>query len=216
MRRWYVFSTWVQPHYVVATPDLVQVLSGLARNFITTINVGRTFNMSGAVPRLGADVPRWYGETVGFWDHDTLITWTSNIQGWTAHGVFEFSSKMQTVEIYTPLRNAKGKITGLNHESVFYDPEALVEPIRIVRNFDRAGSFRDVDPYTFIECVPTILPVNGKATAVAPGQTIPYEVPDYYGRPWAQIWEKYHEQGMQRPVAEDLFDFSKEPAPAPK
>ena len=40
--------------------------------------------------------------------------------------------------------NAKGVITGLNHEAVFYDSEALVEPIRIVRNFikisDYAGS----------------------------------------------------------------------------
>ena len=209
MRRWYVFSTWVQPHYVIATPDLVQVTAGLARNFITNINVDRSFNMTGAVPRLGADVPRWYGETVGFWDRDSLITWTSNIQGWTAHGVFEFSNKMQTIEIYTPLRDTKGIVTGLNHETVFYDPEALVEPIRIVRNFDRAGGFKDVDPYAFIECIPTILPVKGKATAVAPGEKIEYEVPDFYGRPWAQIWEKYHEQGMQRPVAEDLFDFGK-------
>ena len=215
MRRWYVFSTWVQPHYVIATPDVVQITAGLARNFITNINVGRTFNLTGAVPRLGADVPRWYGETVGFWDHDTLITWTSNIQGWTAHGVFEFSNTMQTIEIYTPLRNAKGQITGLNHETVFYDADAFVEPIRIVRNFDRAGSFKDVDPYSFIECVPTILPVKGKATAVAPGQTIEYEVPDYYGRPWAQIWEKYREAGMQRPAADDLFDFSVAPQPKP-
>jgi hypothetical protein len=208
MRRWYYFSTWVQPHYVLATPELVQITAGVARNFITNINVGRDFNMSGSVPRLGADVPRWYGETIGFWDHDALITWTSNIQGWTAHGVFEFSSKMQTVEIYTPIRNKKGRITGLNHEAVFYDPEALVEPIRIVRNFERTGSFKDSDPYTFIECIPTILPVKGHATAVSPGQTIEYEVPDFYGRPWAQIWEKYHEQGMQRPETDDGFDFS--------
>jgi hypothetical protein len=37
---------------------------------------------------------------------------------------------------------------------------------------------------------------------------IEYEVPDMYGRPWAHIWEKYWEQGMQKPEAEDIFDFS--------
>ena len=68
--------------------------------------------MDGAVPRLGADVPRWYGETIGFWDGDALITWTSNIQGWMVHGAFEFSSKMQTIEIYTPNRDANGKFSG--------------------------------------------------------------------------------------------------------
>jgi hypothetical protein len=29
-----------------------------------------------------------------------------------------------------------------------------------------------------------------------------------YGRPWAQMWEKYNEKNMERPVNEDLFDFS--------
>ena len=58
----------------------------------------------GGVPALGAAVPRWYGETVGFWDKDVLITWTSNIQGWKSHSEFEFSNKLQSVEIYTPMR----------------------------------------------------------------------------------------------------------------
>ena len=95
----------------------MQILAGVARNFVTNIHIGREFNMDGAVPRLGADVPRWYGETIGFWDKDTLITWTSNIQGWTAHGAFEYSNKMQTIEIYTPNRDASGKFIGLNHEA---------------------------------------------------------------------------------------------------
>jgi hypothetical protein len=30
---------------------------------------------------------------------------------------------------------------------------------------------------------------------------------DMYGRPWAQIWEKYYEQGMQPPEKEDIFNF---------
>ena len=112
----------------------------------------------------GADVPRWYGETIGFWDSDTLITWTSNIQGWKVHGAFEYSNKMQTIEIYTPNRDADGKFLGLNHEAIFYDPEALVEPVRIVRNFVKTSGFEEGDPYVFIECVQTIFPVNGPAT----------------------------------------------------
>ena len=55
--------------------------------------VGRSFDLSGAVPRLGADVPRWMGETVGFWDGDALITWTSNIQGWFTHSSWEYSQQ---------------------------------------------------------------------------------------------------------------------------
>jgi hypothetical protein len=209
IRRWYNAAVSGQPHQVVATPQFVQILAGVARNFITDIYVGRAFNMQGSVPRLGPDVPQWYGETIGFWDGDALITWTSNIQAWTAHGAFEFSHKMQTVEIYTPIRNPEGRIVTLNHEAVFYDPEALVAPIRIVRSLDRVGDLGSGNPYSYIECIPTIFPVNGIATHVASGKTIQYEVPDMYGRPWAQIWEKYFEQGMHKPeAADDILDFN--------
>jgi hypothetical protein len=200
----------INPHVFIVTPQLVNISTGVARNFITNIYVGREFRMDGAIPRLGADVPRWYGETVGFWDKDVLITWTSNVQGWMVHGKPEFSSKLQTVEIYTPIRNAQGQVTAINHEAVFYDPEALVEPVRIVRNLNRMGGVDEGNPYAFIECVPTILPQGGKATPVTPGKTVEYDMPDMYGRPWAAMWEKNFEQGMVNPdraKQEELFDF---------
>jgi hypothetical protein len=209
IRRWY--SAAIQfPISVIVTPSLVQLMAGVADNFVTNIHVGRSFKMEGAVPRLGQDVPRWFGETIGFWDKDALITWTSNIQGWTAHGQFEFSNKMQSIEIYTPVRDAQGQVTALNHEAILYDPEALAEPVRIVRNYQRLSGFEDGDPLIYIRCIPTIYPVKGKSTPVTPGQVIEYEIPDMYGRPWAQTWEKYFEQGMERPQEEDIFSFGEE------
>jgi hypothetical protein len=206
MRRWHEAAVW--EHYIMVTPSMVQILAGVARNFITNIHIGREFNMDGSVPRLGADVPRWYGETIGFWDGDALITWTSNIQGWKVHGAFEFSNKLQTVEIYTPNHDEDGNFVGLNHEAIFYDPEAFVEPLRIVRNYVKLSGFEEGDPYVFIECVQTIFPIEGRGQPVSPGTTIPYEVPDMYGRPWAHLWEEYFEQGMEKPEAgEDIFSF---------
>jgi hypothetical protein len=208
MRRWHEFATWEWDFIV--TPSLVQITAGVADNFITNIHIGREFKMDGAVPHLGPEVPRWYGETIGFWDHDTLITWTSNIQGWTVHGAFEYSNKMQSIEIYSPNRDAKGQFIGINHEAILYDPEALVEPVRIIRNYTRLSGFEQGDPLPFIECIPTIYPVNGTMTPVSPGTTIELKVPDMYGRPWAQIWETYFEQGMQKPADEDIFSFGEE------
>jgi hypothetical protein len=210
MRRWY--SAAIQfPQTVIVTPSLVHIEAGVADNFITNIHIGRTFNMEdvakGGVPRLGPAVPRWYGETIGFWDKDTLITWTSNIQGWKVHSAPEFSSKLQTVEIYTPNKDAKGKFLGLNHEAIFYDPEALVQPIRIVRNYVKLNNLNEGDPYVYIECVPTIYPVNGQSTPESPGNVIQYEIPDMYGRPWAHYWEKYWEKDMAKPQGEDIFTF---------
>jgi hypothetical protein len=205
MRRWHEFAVW--DHHIMVTPSLVQILGGVARNFITNIYIGREFDTTGAVPRLGADVPQWYGETIGFWDEDTLITWTSNIQGWKVHSAFEFSNLMQAIEIYTPIRDEDGNFEGLNHEAVFYDPEALVEPIRIIRKLKKAGDFAEQDPFVFVECLQSIFPVHGTATPVSPGNVIEYEVPDMYGRPWAEIWQEHWEDGMQRPEDDDIFEF---------
>ena len=205
MRRYHWAGTGV--HQILVTPKLIQIQTSAAENFITQIYVGRQFDKSGKVPRLGADVARWYGETIGFWDGDALITWTSNIQGWTSHGMFEFSNKMQTIEIYTPNRDGKGKFVGLKHESIFYDPEALVQPVRIVRSLVKAGDFDQGAPYVYTQCLQTIYPIKGVATPVAPPNVIQYDVLDMYARPWAQVWEKYWERGMERPEGKDIFEF---------
>jgi hypothetical protein len=182
-------------------------LNVTAKNFITHIHVGRRFNEDGPVPRLSAEVPRWYGETIGFWDREALVTWTSNIQGWFSHGAFEHSSRLQTIEVYTPRKNADGEVAGIEHEAILYDPEALVEPVRILHRWDRTGKLNEGAPYLYIECIQYNFPINGVATPIPPGTTIEYTVPDLYGRPWARLWERYHEAGMEHPAPPALFGF---------
>ena len=181
----------------VMTPELILDIRNAAKTLTTQIHIGRDFNEEGVVPRLGPDVPQWFGETIGFWDGEALITWTSNIQGWISHGGFEFSNKLQSIEIYTPRKDADGKLIGIKTEVVLYDPEAFVEPLRIVQNLDRLSGTNE--PFPIMECIPQSFPVKGHTTPMSPGQTFEYTVPDIFGRPWAQIWERHHEQGMTRP-----------------
>ena len=205
MRRYHVAATL--EHAFLVTPQLVQVRTALADNFVTDIYVGREFDTSGPVPRLGADVPRWYGETIGFWDGDALITWTSNVQGWMSHSAFEFSNQLQTIEIYTPNHDAAGNFTGMNHETILYDDEALVEPVRIVRDFIKLGDFSEIEPIAYTECIQAIFPTEGYPATINPGTVIEFEVPDMYARPWDHIWREYFEQGMHPPEDEDVFSF---------
>jgi hypothetical protein len=192
---------------LVMTPDLVVDMRNAAKTLITQIHIGREFEEDGVVPRLGPDVPQWLGDTIGFWDGNALITWTSNIQGWISHGAHEFSNELQTIEVYTSRRDASGAHVGLRHEIVLYDDEAFVEPVRIVHYLEKQGDLNEGEPFQVFECVPSIFPVDGRATPVVPGRPFEYTLPDTFGRPWAQIWERYHEDGMQRPVTEDLFTF---------
>jgi hypothetical protein len=205
MRRIAQFSGF-SPSIMMA-PDVVQILNIGAQNFMTHVYIGRQFNEDGSVPYLSADVRRWYGETIGFWDQDVLVTWTSNIKGWFAHGAFEFSNAMQSIEIYTPRKDAAGNVVGMEHEVVLYDPEALVEPVRILHSWRKSSELGEGDPYQYIACVRLNYPIAGYATPIPPGTTIEFTVPDIYGRPWADVWEKYFEQGMEPPARQGLFGF---------
>jgi hypothetical protein len=190
---------------LVLTPDLVIDMRNAAKTLITQIHIGREFNEEGVVPRLGPDVSQWFGETIGFWDGEALITWTSNIQGWISHGAHEFSNKLQSIEIYTPRKNERGELVGIKHEVVLYDEEAFVEPVRIVQSWDKSGDLNEDDPFLIIECIPQSFPINGETTPMTPGSSVEYTLPDMFGRPWAQIWEQYHEEGMERPKEQGLF-----------
>jgi hypothetical protein len=191
----------------VTTPERLQVMASSAENFIRHFNVGREFDMSGSVPRLGHDVPRWFGESVAFWDGEALVTWTSNVIPWITHGVFEHSQQMQTVEIFSPRFDRAGELAGIEHEIVFYDPEAFAEPLRLIQVHIKTSEIEEADPFIYARCIQTIFPINGRPQPLSPGVTIDYTVPDIYGRPWAQIWEQYFEDGMQRPEGESLFEF---------
>jgi hypothetical protein len=192
---------------LVISPDLVLDMRNSAKTLVTQIHVGGRFEESGVVPRLGADVPQWFGETIGFWDGEALVTWTSNIQGWINHGGAEYSNHLQSIEIYTPVKDDAGTLTGMRHEVVLYDDEALVDPVRIIQTWKRLGRLNEGAPLTMMECIPHIFPIKGNAVPQSPGATFQYEMQDIYGRPWAKIWERYHEAGMQRPEEEDLFSF---------
>ena len=71
----------------------------------------------------------------------------------------------------------------------------------------KTGELDEVDPFIYGRCIQTIFPVEGRPQPLSPGVTIDYTVPDMFGRPWAQIWERYFEEGMERPEGESIFEF---------
>ena len=109
--------------------------------------------------------------------------------------------------MYTARKDASGALTGMTHETVLYDPDVFLDPVRIVQVWDRIGALNENEPFALTECVPQIFPIEGVAARVLAGRTFEYEYPNIFGRPWAQIWEKYHERGMQRPEPGNIFPF---------
>ena len=187
--RWWAQASQGGNFQLTMTPWQVQFLSGIAANFLRQVLIGKEHVQK---------VPQWYGETVGFWDGTTLVSWTANVQAWTlSHSMFEFSDKMETVETFKPVYDASGKFMGLDHETVFYDPEAFVQPLRATyRYVRRATPDNPTQRYTYIECLSNLRNTDGRPTQLTKAD--PRYI-DYYGRPWAQNWEKYFEVGWDKP-----------------
>jgi hypothetical protein len=202
--RWWAQPSQAGNFQLTLTPWMVQTISGIADNFLRQIMIGKEQHVQ--------KVPQWYGETIGFWDGTTLVTWTANIQGWTlTHSMFEFSNKMETVETFKPAYDAAGKFIGLDHEAVFYDPDAFVAPVRATYRFARRATTDDPNRrYTYIECLSNIKNTDGRPTQLT--NSDPRFV-DYYGRPWAKNWEKFFEKDWEKPdtevVPKEILDIFK-------
>ncbi len=182
--RWWSEASLGGDIEVMTTPHQVQFLSGIADNFLRRVLIGRNHVQK---------VPQWYGETVGFWNGNTLVAWTANVQGWTiTHSMFEYSSRMQTIEVFTP--SADGKV--ITVDTTFYDPEAFTRPLHIVTPWEFRTGLDDPEArFTFVECRVQGTIVNGpdgKPTQLLPGEA---GYVDYFGRPWAQNWEEHFEKG---------------------
>ena len=188
MMRWWAQAALGGTIEVMMTPHQVQFLAGIADNLLRKVLIGRTHIQQ---------VPQWHGETVGFWNGNTLVAWTANVQGWTlSHSMFEFSSALEIIERFTP--SADGKVIAV--EATFYDPEAFTRPLHTVTpwQFDTGPDNPDAR-HTFVECRVQSTIINGPDGRPTQLTFLDDGYIDYFGRPWAQNWEKHFEQGWERP-----------------
>jgi hypothetical protein len=191
--RWW--AQGIRDVQVTVTPHQVQLLSGTALNILRQVLIGQ---------KHVSLISQWYGETVGFWDEETLVAWTDHIQGWTmSHALPEFSSELEAVEVYRRDENRN-----LHLEITLYDSEAFVAPLRLEALYLYLDGPQSERRYQWKECQQSLWNVDGRLQPVAPGTVIPYRIPDWFDRPWARIWEEHFEEGMERPEPnEDIFEF---------
>jgi len=191
--RWWAGPSGATRFQLTMNPWLVQFLSSSADNYVRHVLIGKENHVQ--------KVPQWYGETIGFWDGTTLVSWTANVQAWTlTHSLFETSGKIETVEIVRPVYDDGGTLTGISHETIFYDPDVFVAPVRATMLLRRVATLADPNRrFTFVECLSNIRNVNGRPTQLTPGHP---DFIDYYGRPWAQNWEKHFEADWDTPQEE--------------
>jgi hypothetical protein len=189
LRFWSEFA--LREIELLVTPNQVHMLTGVADNFLRKFLIGREHVQQ---------VPQWYGETVAFWDGETLVGRTANVQGWTiSHSMMEYSNAFEVIEVIRPMPDGEGLIV----EATFYDPEAFLRPLHTVTPWNRvAGPADDELRYTFVECRTQSTIINGPDGRPTQLTFFDEGYIDYFGRPWAQNWEQNFEQGWEKPPLE--------------
>lgn len=92
--------------------------------------------------------PLWQGDSVGFWDADTLVVWTKNIKGnLTGRDQPAVSDQLETYEEWTKVADDVMRV-----RVTFYDPLALEEPFDFVRYYQKADTMDGLIRATYSAC----------------------------------------------------------------
>jgi hypothetical protein len=162
----------------IVTPEQVWTLgSSNAQNYIRWIYT----DGSGHSPKE-AEFVKWHGESIGFWNGDSLIIHTNQIRGWKG-GVSEFTDNLETVERY---RRVGDRIEG---EITLYDPEVFVRPVHARVRYQLDKETRPELRPTYNTCTDTNGPSNkvymderGILNERIPGDPLYFDPTD--PRPW--------------------------------
>ncbi|HEX5281219.1 MAG TPA: hypothetical protein VFW28_14160 [Micropepsaceae bacterium] len=93
--------------------------------------------------------PKWHGESIGFWNGDTLIVHTNQIRAWKGGPGGEFTNDLETAEKYQRVGDAiQGEVT-------IYDPNVFTGPVYEKLNFRLSKKNRPEDRPLFNTCTDT-------------------------------------------------------------
>ena len=135
----------------VVTPEKVWTFaSGNGANFVRWIYT----DGSGVSPPESA-FPKWHGESMGFWNGDTLIVYTNQIRGWKG-GISEYTDALEIVEKY---RRVGDKIEA---DITMYDPTVFAAPMHTTFEFELNKDKNPAARPTYNTCTDT----NGPAPKV--------------------------------------------------
>ena len=185
----------------IVTPDLVLDMRNAAKTLVTQIHIGREFTEDPvAGPRVSVRRCR----------NGTARRSASGTARRSSAGRRTCRAGSTTAAPNTAATCRRSRSTRRGRTRAARSSASSTKPCSTTwtRSSNPCGSCRagtgsalnENDPFTVMECVPQIFPINGVATPVSPGTRFEYTYPDIFGRPWAQIWEKYHEEGMKRPA----------------
>ena len=156
----------------VVRPDGVWLINEMVNDIRRIYTDGR-----GHTPADEA-YPLWNGDSIGFWDGDTLVIHTTQLrEGQYQRAQPDYSDKVELVEKWK-----KRDANTIEADVTVYDPDALLEPWHVVRTYSRVTEPADLRiRYWSCEENNNVVNQSGSTNFVLPGEA-GYKDPNTLGK----------------------------------
>lgn len=113
----------------------------------------------------------WLGDSIGFWDRDKLVVWTTAVKAADyLRGYPDNSPELQGVEVWQRVNGRNGQPDRIVVQATMYDPLGLTAPWNVATSYVKADYLYRI---RYWDCALTsndALGADGKTTTVLPGE----------------------------------------------
>jgi hypothetical protein len=121
--------------------------------------------------------PLWEGDSIGFWDGDTLVVHTNNLKpGQYQRGQPDYSDKTTSVE---RIRRTSPDV--ITDEVWVYDPASLLDPWHVAIHYERVNEPVRINMWSCAENNNVVKTGDGASTFILPGER-GYQDPKHLGQ----------------------------------
>jgi hypothetical protein len=113
----------------------------------------------------------WLGDSIGFWDGDKLVIWTTAVKAADyLRGYPDNSAELEGIEVWQRVKGSRGQPDRIVVQATMYDPVGLTAPWNVAMSYVKA----DYDyRIRYWDCALTsndVRGADGKTTTVLPGE----------------------------------------------
>jgi hypothetical protein len=113
----------------------------------------------------------WLGDSIGFWDGDKLVVWTTAVKAADyLRGYPDNSAELQGIEVWQRVKGQNGRPDRIVVQATMYDPVGLTAPWNVAMSYVKADYEYRI---RYWDCALTsndVLGADGKTTTILPGE----------------------------------------------
>ena len=113
----------------------------------------------------------WLGDSIGFWDNDRLVLWTTAVKAADyLRGYPDNSAELEGIEVWQRVKGQNGQPDRIVVQATMYDPVGLSAPWNVAMSYVKADYQYRI---RYWDCALTsndVLGADGRTTTVLPGE----------------------------------------------